>query len=136
MGRDLQGCEEALAGSSHARFHSVALHLLVPCITLVLSGCNPPSGASQRPAGSSLIADMQARGRSYALLGAARLALAAPAAGTDPAMKFALKKRHLMAHQQHELQPEIEVRAAAATCECPASCSRRPRLVRSAITRG
>ena len=99
------------------RFSVVAPQLLVPCVRLVLAGTRLHTGSqdsSVSPLAASL-AGMQARGRCWALLGAARLSLVAPAAGTDPAMKFALKKRHLTAHQEHDLQPEIEVPLPPAT---------------------
>lgn len=108
---DLVGFEDALASSSHARFSSVTLQLLVPCMRLILPCIRlhkESQGTSEAPLLAG-VASMQARGRCWALLGAARLWLVAPAAGTDPAMKFALKKQHLSAHQEHDLQPEIEV---------------------------
>lgn len=80
------------------------MRLILPGIRLHLEH----QGTSKAPLVAG-VANMQARGRCWALLGAARLWLVAPAAGTDPAMKFALKKLHLTAHQEHDLQPEIEV---------------------------
>lgn len=108
---DEVGIEDALASSRHARFSSVARQLLVPCMRLILPGIRLHT-ETQGTGGAPLVAgvaNMQARGRCWALLGAARLWLVAPAAGTDPAMKFALKKQHLTAHHDHDLQPEIEV---------------------------
>lgn len=54
--------------------------------------------------------DLGQRGRAWALLGAARLALVAPAPGVDPAAKYGLQRGHLLRRLAEELAPELQVR--------------------------
>jgi hypothetical protein len=53
---------------------------------------------------------LAARGRAWALLGGARLALVAPAPGVDPAAKYGLQRGHLLRRLAQELAPELQVR--------------------------
>jgi len=104
----------ALRSSTHERFASVGPELLLPVARLINSHVTCGSAGGSNASLADTAADVRARGRSWMLLGAARLALVAPSAGTDPARKAALEQRRLRAFVDRELQPEIEVREGSA----------------------
>eukprot|EP00884_Botryococcus_braunii_P010665 jgi/Botrbrau1/195/Bobra.0022s0175.1 len=90
----------AASQSRHATFVEVAAPLLRPCLEACLAGDGGPEAASLR-------------GRAWALLGAARLALVSPPRGTDPASKYAFKRNHLLRMVFSDLLPQLQVRQAA-----------------------
>ena len=102
----------AFRSSSHERFASVGPELLLPVARLIDS--HAAWGVEDNASLADTAADVRARGRSWVLLGAARLALVVPSAGTDPARKAALEQRRLRDFVDRELQPEIEVRGGNA----------------------
>ncbi len=99
----------ALQSSTHERFASVGPELFLPVARLINSHAAWGAGGEGNASLADAAADVRARGRSWMLLGAARLALVAPSAGTDPARKAALEQRRLRDLVDRELQPEIEV---------------------------
>lgn len=111
---NIDGLGQALQSSSHEKFAAIGPELVLPAVQLVNGHAAPGTAGASRATGVETSEDLRARGRSWVLVGAARLALVTPAAGTDPARKAALKQQRLRGFIDRELQPEIEVRTAGA----------------------
>lgn len=83
-------------------FHAIFLKHESPIVFHALSSRTDHSAAS-------IAQDLVARGGAWALLGAARLALVAPAPGIDPAAKYGLQRAHLLRRLAEELAPQLQV---------------------------
>ena len=93
---------------------------MLPAVQLVEQRAAREAQGGGGARAQDVLADMRARGRCWALVGAARLALVAPAAGTDPARKAAMEQQRLRGFVERELQPELEVsRRAVTRMLCP-----------------
>lgn len=121
----LQRLGRLLAASTHVPLRALVHSALLPAAgaalrlaALVHHPEDGPAAATPAPSpGQDLglglgLEAMRLRGRAWALLGLARLHLAAPPAGADPAAKRALKAAHLDARAAEELLPEIQARKA------------------------
>ena len=100
----------AFQSSTHERFASIGPKLLLPVVQLINGHVARGMGGDSNLSPADTAPDVRDRGRSWVLLGAARLALVAPSAGTDPARKAALKQLRLRDFVDRELKAEIEVR--------------------------
>ena len=84
--------------------------VLLPLLALVLEGSQATRAAGPAAAYGAQTLSLEAeRGAAWVLLGAARLHLASPPPGTDPAAKYAHKRAHLLAVLDDVLA-ELEVR--------------------------
>ena len=118
----VQRLGELLAASSHAPLRALLQPALLPaaaaalrCAALAHGDAAGDGARLERDAGpgSGHAAEAaSARGRAWALLGLARLHLARPPAGADPAAKRALKAAHAEARAAEELLPELQARPA------------------------
>ena len=103
--------EGACAGSAHAGLADAGTRALLVSVAACLSaasGPTPPDALS--PAGAAL------RGRAWALLGAARLALGGPAGATDPAGVSARRRDRSLAELEDVILPGLAARRAAQLC--------------------
>jgi len=120
----VQRLGELLAASSHAPLRALLQPALLPAAAVALrysalAHSNAAGDSAARTLecvaepGSELATEAaRARGRAWALLGLARLHLARPPAGADPAAKRALKAAHAEARVSEELLPELQARPA------------------------
>ena len=129
----MQRLGELLAASTHAPLRALLHQALLPAAAaalrlaaLVHHPVGSPAAAAPAPStgndlgsglGSGQDPRVQLRGRAWALLGLARLHLAAPPPGADPAAKRALKAAHLDAQAAEDLLPELQARSRA-PCDC------------------
>ena len=114
---DVDGLGRAMRSSSHARFAAVGPEHVLPAVHLVERWAGQAAEGGDAAGSQDVLAeDMRVRGKCWTLVGAARLALVAPAAGTDPARKAALQQQRLRGFLERELQPELEVNVLCSTC--------------------
>ncbi|KAG2499138.1 hypothetical protein HYH03_002721 [Edaphochlamys debaryana] len=145
----------ALRGTRHALLSDLLESVLLPAFTSVADGITsssssrshstPSTAAAAAPTAAvpelsaarglqaARAADTAARGRSWLLLGLARLHLVVPPPGIDPAGKHALKRAHLEGRLLAEVQPEMLVRKALHAL--PGGPSEAPHLERLAAAR-
>jgi hypothetical protein len=107
---NVEGLAQALRSSSDKGFAAVGPEQVLLAVQLVKRwAARAAEGGGSAGSQDRMAEDMRARGRCWTLVGAARLALVAPAAGTDPARKPALKQQRLRGFLERELQPQLEV---------------------------
>ena len=88
--------------------------MLLPLLSLVLEGSQAAKAAGSAAAyGADMLSAEAKRGAAWVLLGAARLHLASPPPGADPAAKYSHKRVHLLAVLDDVLA-ELEVGTLAA----------------------
>ena len=122
-GATLQRLSGLLSASTHEPLHALLHSALLPAaaaalrLAVLVHPGGGPAAAAPAPSSSQELGRGQEavrlRGRAWALLGLARLHLAAPPAGADPAAKRALKAAHLDARCAEELLPELQARDRA-----------------------
>ncbi|EIE25917.1 hypothetical protein COCSUDRAFT_12734, partial [Coccomyxa subellipsoidea C-169] len=97
-GRKGTSIRDLLASSSHSLLVQLLQPVLLPLLALVLEGSQATRAAGPAAAYGAQTLSLEAkRGAAWVLLGAARLHLASPPPGTDPAAKYAHKRAHLLA---------------------------------------
>ena len=107
---------DLLATSSHSLLVQLLQPVLLPLLTLVLEGSYAARAADPAAAYSAETLSAEAkRGAAWVLLGAARLHLASPPPGADPAAKYAHKRAHLLAVLDDVLA-ELEVSTQGILC--------------------
>ncbi len=77
----------ALRTSCHTRFGALLDPVLVPLVQTMLAGTAGIQAPAAQGGQTTRLRDLSLRGRAWSLLGAARLHLCVPPAGTDPAAR-------------------------------------------------
>ena len=107
----LSGCEGGAAAAAAELESAAAAQRMPPVFAALLAPLAAALAFHGQP-GSP--ADEASRGAAWAHLGCARLALLAAELVADPAARDAFKLEHVRSRRSQELEPELQLRAAAA----------------------